>query len=351
MKKKFLSALKILFFLSIGIFFIWIFMRKLTPDQKLEIWDSFIHADFIWLALALVIGILSHLARTLRWQILLEPLGYKPRVSITFSAVMIGYLANLALPRLGEVTRCGVLNKYEKIPITKSIGTVIVERSVDIVVFILLFFINLFIFFDKINQYATDKIFVPLNAKFQFSGALSIYLLIAVAVIAFIILIFFLLKKRLQYTGFYIRMREIAKGFWHGLWAITRIRRPIAFVLYSIGIWVLYFLMVWVCVFSLPETSHLGIGAGLSMLIFGSIGIMVVQGGIGIYPAIIAEVLLLYHIPATTGYALGWLTWTAQTLMIVVAGFASLIILPIIQKRTKYATSPEHSVQNIPTGE
>jgi hypothetical protein len=87
------------------------------------------------------------------------------------------------------------------------------------------------------------------------------------------------------------------------------------------------------------------------MLIFGSIGIMVVQGGIGIYPAIIAEVLLLYHIPATTGYALGWLTWTAQTLMIVVAGFASLIILPIIQKRTKYATSPEHSVQNIPTGE
>lgn len=326
-------------------------MRKLTPDQKLEIWDSFIHADFIWLALALVIGILSHLARTLRWQILLEPLGYKPRVSITFSAVMIGYLANLALPRLGEVTRCGVLNKYEKIPITKSIGTVIVERSVDIVVFILLFFINLFIFFDKINQYATDKIFVPLNAKFHLSGALSNYLLIAVAVIAVVIVLFFLLKKRMKHTGFYIRMREIAKGFWHGLWAITRIRRPIAFVLYSIGIWVLYFLMVWVCVFSLPETAHLSIGAGLSMLIFGSIGIMVVQGGIGIYPAIIAEVLLLYHIPATTGYALGWLTWTAQTLMIVVAGFASLIILPIIQKRTKYATSPEHSVQNIPTGE
>jgi uncharacterized protein (TIRG00374 family) len=351
LKKKFLSALKILFFLSIGVFFIWIFLRKLTPDQKLEIWESFIHADFIWLLLALIIGLLSHLARTLRWLILLEPMGYKPRLSITFSAVMIGYLANMALPRLGEVTRCGVLNKYEKIPITKSIGTVIVERSVDIVVFILLFFINLFIFFDKINRYASDKIFDPLNAKFQVSDELSRYLLIAFAIIAAIIILFFLLKKRLKHTRSYIKMREIAQGFWHGLWAITRIRRPIAFVLYSVGIWVLYFLMVWVCVFSLPETAHLGIGAGLSMLIFGSIGIMIVQGGIGIYPAIIAEVLLLYNIPTTTGYALGWLTWTAQTLMIVVAGFASLIILPIIQKRTKYATSAEHSVQNIPTGE
>lgn len=350
MKKKIFSAFKILFFLSIGIFFIWIFLRKLSPDQKLEIWDSFIHADFSWLLLALVIGVLSHLVRTLRWQILLEPLGYKPRLSITFSAVMIGYLANMALPRLGEVTRCGVLNKYEKIPITKSIGTVIVERSVDIVLFILLFFINLFIFFDKINQYATDKIFTPLNAKFQFEGDFSNFILIAAAIVAVVILIFFILKRYTRNTRFYLKMREIANGFWHGLWAITRIKRPFTFVFYSLGIWALYFLMVWVCVFSLPQTAHLGIGAGLSMLIFGSIGIMIVQGGIGIYPAIIAEVLLLYHIPTTTGYALGWLTWTAQTLMIVIAGFASLIILPIIQKQKNYAAPPEHTIQNIPAG-
>jgi len=106
------------------------------------------------------------------------------------------------------------------------------------------------------------------------------------------------------------------------------------FIFQSLFIWVLYFLMIYVCFFSLPETSHLGVGAALSMLIFGSIGIMVVQGGIGIYPAIIAETLVLYNITNTTGYALGWLTWSAQTLMIVIAGFASLILLPILNKKT-----------------
>jgi hypothetical protein len=337
LKKKILSTVKILFFLSIGVFFIWLFLRKLSPDQKLEIWDSFIHAQFGWLVLALFIGFLSHLVRAIRWRILLDPMGYHPKLSNTFFAVMIGYFANMALPRLGEVTRCGILNRYEKIPLNKSIGTVIVERSIDMVVFIILFLVNLFVFFDKLEVYVDEKVYKPLNDKFQLYEIPSLYLFLLLGVFVAIVSLFFIFRKRLKKSAFYTKTKEILLGFWHGLWSISRIKKPWAFVFQSFLIWILYFLMIYVCIFSLPQTSHLGIGAGLSMLIFGSIGIMVVQGGIGIYPAIIAETLAIYGIQATTGYALGWLTWTAQTLLIVVMGVASLIILPIYNKKHRHA--------------
>jgi len=346
LNKKALSAFKILFFLSIGIFFIWIFLRKLTADQKHEIWDSFIHANFSWLALALIIGFFSHLVRAMRWRMLLDPMGYHPKLSNTFYAVMIGYFANLALPRLGEVTRCGVLRKYEKIPMNKSIGTVIVERSIDMVVFVTLFFINFIVFFDKLNHYIDEKVFIPLSEKFQYAQVSAYFMVLVFLVFAIIFLTFFLFRKKVRKIKMYKKGKEILMGFWHGLWSVTKIKKPVAFIFQSFLIWILYFLMIWVCIFSLPETSHLGIGAGLSMLIFGSIGIMIVQGGIGIYPVIIAETLAIYGIQATTGYALGWLTWTAQTLLIVVAGIISLIVLPILNKKIEYGSTQPVTIQD-----
>lgn len=347
MKKKLLSAVKILFFLSIGIFFIWIFLRKLTPEQKLDIWNSFISADFRWLVLALVIGFFSHLVRAIRWRMLLDPIGYNPKLSNTFLAVMIGYFANMALPRLGEVTRCGVLNKYERIPLNKSIGTVIIERSIDMVVFVILFFVNLIIFFDKLDKYVDQKVYKPLSDKFSFTGESTFYLSVTFGLLALFILIFLLFRKRIITSVFYLKVKDLLMGFWHGLWSVTKIKNPVAFIFQSFLIWVLYFLMIYVCIFSLPETSHLSVGAGLSMLIFGSIGIMIVQGGIGIYPAIIAEILAIYGIQSTTGYALGWLTWTAQTVLIVVIGIISMIILPVINKNLQYEKVRDHTVEDI----
>ena len=278
---------------------------------------------------------------------LLDPLGYHPKLSNTFFAVMIGYFANMALPRLGEVTRCGVLRKYEKIPMNKSIGTVIVERSIDMVVFVTLFFINFIVFFDKLNHYVDEKVFIPLGEKFQFAQVPTYFIVIVFSTIVVILIVFLLLRKRVRNSKMYNKGKEILLGFWHGLWSVTKIKKPVTFIFQSIFIWVLYFLMIYVCIFSLPETSHLGVGAGLSMLIFGSIGIMIVQGGIGIYPVIITETLAIYGIQATTGYALGWLTWTAQTLLIVVAGVISLIVLPIINKKGEHGQIKPGTIQNI----
>jgi glycosyltransferase 2 family protein len=335
LKKLLASAFKIAIFLSIGIFFIWLFLRKLTHEQKIEIWNYFVHANYFWLLIALFIGLLSHYLRALRWRSMLAAIGYTPSVINIFLAVMIGYFANLALPRLGEVTRCGVLNRYENIPINKSLGTVIAERSIDMVVFVILFLLNLFLFFDKLENYVNAKVLSPLMEKF-FKESDDVnplwYLVIFLLVIALIALLF---RKKILHTKFYVRIKDIFVGFWHGLWAVSKIKKPFTFIFQSFMIWFLYYAMIYVCIFTLTETSTLGWGAGLSMLIFGSIGIMIVQGGIGIYPAIIAETLVIYGIPPTTGYALGWLTWIAQTITIVLVGVVSLIILPIINKHQK----------------
>jgi hypothetical protein len=162
--------------------------------------------------------------------------------------------------------------------------------------------------------------------------------ILAIVLISCIVLfiLFFIFRKRIQHLKIYHKSKEIIHGFWHGLWVVTKIERPFTFILYTLLIWFLYYMMIYVCFFTMPQTNHLGFDVALSLLMFGSIGIIVVQGGIGIYPAIIAETLILYDVPTTYGYTLGWLGWTAQTLMIVITGLVCLVLLPLINKSKEY---------------
>ncbi len=349
MKKTIFSILRFSFFLGIGIFFIWLFMRNLTSDQKQEIFESLRIANYYWILAAFVLGILSHLSRTLRWKILLEPMGYKPRTSNVFMAVMIGYLANLALPRLGEVSRCGILTRYEKIPFNKSFGTVITERAIDMLSFILLFFLMLITQSGKLHIYIEQKIYEPLQRKFNLAADPDFFLI--VTLLAFIgagITLFIVIRKKFRHTAIFQKFSALFTGFLEGIRSLSKIKRPFLFIAHTVIIWVLYLLMAYIVFFSLKETSGLGLDAGLAVLIFGSIGIMIVQGGIGIYPAIIAETLFIYSIPATTGYALGWLIWSSQTIMILLAGIFSLLLLPVLNKSTydKAGNAAEEDTQS-----
>lgn len=332
MKKKLLSGLRLLFFLGVGGLFIWLFLRKLSPDQKLEIWESFYGANYWWALLSIILGIISHLIRAVRWKILLRPMGYSPRLGNAFAAVMVGYLANLALPRLGEVTRCTILAKYEKVPIQKSFGTVIVERAVDLLIFGFLFLLVILGQWGLIKDYTYDKIYLPLSQRFAILQNLSLVWGIIFVMFIGLILVLYLIRKRFAHLVLYQRFRNLALGFWEGLRSVTRIKNPFLFILQSLLIWVFYFLMLYTCFFCFAESAGLGVPAGLAMLVFGTIGIMVVQGGIGIYPAIIAEAASLYGLALTTGYALGWLAWSAQTLMIILAGGLALVLLPLKNK-------------------
>jgi glycosyltransferase 2 family protein len=334
LKTKIKNIARFLLFLGIGIFFIWLFLHNLTHDQKKEIFLSFGDANYWIIGLAIVLGVGAHYLRAIRWKMLLKPMGYLPGNRNTFFAVMIGYLANLALPRLGEVSRCTILSRYENVPFNKSFGTVVTERGIDFIVFLILFFLNLALQFDKLYSYIDQKIYQPLETRFHLSfslaGSLTNIIIVSIVILA---ILFFVFRKRLLRIKFISKLWNIAKGFWDGMKSIIYIDKPWLFVLYSIGIWGLYWLMAYLVYFSLPETSHLGPDAGLATLVFGTIGIMLVQGGIGIYPAIVAETLVLYGVASTKGYALGWLIWSSQTLTIILLGVLSFILLPIYNKK------------------
>lgn len=326
-RTQFVTFIKFIFFLGMGILIIWLSVRNLTSSEKDEIIRSFRTANYNWVFLAILLGILSHVIRSLRWMIFFEPMGYHPSFKNTFYAVMVGYFANMAFPRLGEVTRCGILAKYEKIPFNKSFGTVVTERALDLIIFFMLFLLTVFTQIGTLRNYLNEHVYPGLKGKFIHPFSNPLFLAALVAFLAIIVILFFLFRKKILNSKFYQKLISLIHGFWEGFRSLGQIRQPVLFVFYSLAIWLLYFLMLYICFFCFVSTSSLGPGAGLSSLVLGSIGIMITPGGIGLYPAIIQETLLLYGLSRTTGLALGWIAWTAQTAMIFAVGSLSLILL------------------------
>ncbi|MCB0804648.1 MAG: flippase-like domain-containing protein [Bacteroidales bacterium] len=310
-------------------------MHNLTPEEKKEIYASFLSANYFWVLVSILIGVFSHLSRAIRWKIMMEPMGYNPGIKNTFMAVMIGYFANMALPRLGEVTRCGILARYEKIPIQKSFGTVVTERGIDLIMLSLAFLLTFLIHIDKLALFKTTTIYQNAADKFDHIENPGMIYWIAGAALILTGFLFFRMRHKISHLVIYQKIKEVILGFTEGLKSLVTIKKPFWFIFHSINIWVMYLLMTWIVFFSLPETSHLNLGIGLAVLVFGSIGIIVVQGGIGIYPWIVAEMLAIFAIPDTKGYAMGWLLWTGQTLMIVALGLLSMALLPVLNNKTK----------------
>jgi len=333
----FFTIVKFVLFLGLGILIIWLSLKGLTPGETQEIANAFRTANYNWVLLAIFLGILSHILRALRWIMFLEPMGYKPRLRNTFYAVMIGYFANLAFPRLGEITRCGILAKYEKIPFQKSFGTVITERAIDMLMFFGLFLLMIFTQMENIREYLDEIVYPKLVSRF---GAIhySRLLLITVAGILVIVLVLFLLfRKKILSSRIYHQAMALVSGFWEGLKSLIQVKYAWLFILYTLLIWLLYFFMLYTCFFCFPETSGLTLGAGLSALVLGSVGIIITPGGIGLYPAIIQETMRLYGTSLVTGLALGWIAWSSQTLMVIIVGGMSLLLLTF--NKSRYGTA------------
>ena len=327
LRSQFLTLIKFVFFLGLGILIIWLSIRNLTLAEKDEIIHSFRIANYNWVFLAILLGILSHVIRSLRWRIFFEPMGYHPSFKNTFYAIMVGYFANMAFPRLGEVTRCGILAKYEKIPFNKSFGTVVTERALDLIIFFLLFLLTIFTQIGTLRDYLNNHVYPELQGKFIHPFSNSLFLFGIAGFFALVILLFLLFRKKIKNSKFYHKIGLLIHGFWEGFKSLSQIRKPVLFVFYSLAIWFLYFLMIYTCFFCFALKPTLSPGAGLSSLVLGTIGIMITPGGIGLYPAIIQETLLLYGLSRVTGLALGWIAWTAQTVMIFIVGGLSLILL------------------------
>lgn len=329
--------------MGIGVALVYLIVRKITPDDWKNIKQAAGNANYFWVGLSLLIGIMSHFLRAVRWRMLIEPIDKKPGLLNTFCAVIIGYMANYAVPRLGEVSRCGVLSKYGKISFAGLVGTVVVERAVDFLVMFLFFFVMLLLSFNRVYGIVKTKATTVLQSKWDsFKHINPVVLVIGVLVIAGGM--WFLYKKKDHLFGF---AKKFIHNFLAGIKSIGSLKKPFLFWVYSIGIWLLYLLMLYVCFFCFGETSHLTLADALVVLMFGTFGVIApVPGGIGAYQWLVISVLThIYFISPNIAFTLAWILWGSQLILIVFLGLVSLILLPIINKNDDEAGV--YTVQNI----
>jgi len=330
-----LNILKILFFLGLGIVLIWLALRKTTDEEFANIKISLLNANYFWISLSIVISGLSHFFRALRWKLLLNPLGYKPKTSNTFFAVMVGYLANFAIHRMGEVTRCGLLTTYEKVPFTTGFGSVISERALDVVCLLIIFFVALGMEFDRISGIANDLVFNTVSEKLHALMQQQTAVIIIVLTLILIAGTLFYFRKKIQ-ALFSEKAKGFIGGIWNGLISIKNVDKPVLFIIYTLLIWAMYILQVYVCFFAFPETAGLSIMVAVVIVVFGSLGVMATPGGTGAYQLIVIQILTsIYLISYTSSFAFAWAVWTSQFVFIVFTGFLSLILLALLNKVAK----------------
>jgi uncharacterized membrane protein YbhN (UPF0104 family) len=262
----------------------------------------------------------------------MQPLGYKPGRTNVFFAVMIGYFFNLLVPRLGEVMKCTTLARYEKISPDKLIGTIVAERAFDVVCLLVVIFITVAVQFDVIGHYSLQLFSGLIHNK---SGGLS-YIKIGLFFVIIAVIVFVLkwLFARYGSKGFFYKLKLFFKGIGEGLLSFTRVKEKGWLVFYTIFMWSMYLLSIYIGFFAFPSITHLGVKGSLSVLTFGSIGMIIpTPGGVGSYQYILQKVLPLYDVSEVTAFAFGNVLWGAQTIILVVFGLISLFLLPLINRK------------------
>ncbi len=331
MKNYIISIFKFAIPFGIGIFLIWYVYHLLSPNEKEELFDAMERANYWWIVLSVFIGILSHLSRAYRWKYLLQPLNYNPRFLNSFFSVMTGYLINLLVPRLGEVTRCGVMARYEKIPFNKLFGTVIAERIADLTILTIL---TLSIILAQLSTLKDYLYYLYSNiSNYNTNTIIVLGLIVLVGTSVGIRITYVYLKGSTK--PFAIKIKSLIQGFLDGLKAIVEMENRIFFIFHTLFIWLMYLIMFHLCFSSLEETRHVPFIGVLAAFILGGISIIFIPGGIGVYPIAISQVLFLYGITKPTGLALGWIIWISQTAMIIVMGVLSLLLISRYNKNLK----------------
>ncbi len=310
----------------IGIFFIVYFLNKFDEEQKNQILNSLKNAEYSWIALSIMIGLLSHFIRAIRWKIALKPLGYNPKNYNLFFAVMTCYMANLAFPRLGDIARCTMLAKYENYSFNKVLGTVISERIIDLIFLGISFLIVIFFQSNEIT-----KFFEKTNIDF-FSSETILKLFFLIAGFVFLIIIILKLIEKSS-NPILTRLTSFVTNIANGIKSIWEMERKFTYIIYTFAIWILYVLLFYVCIFSLPETTEMGFAGSMTCFLFGAIAIILTNGGLGAYPVLIAQAGILYGLSEISGYTLGWIVWSGQTIMILVFGLLSLSLFPLLNKK------------------
>lgn len=329
MRPVYKNTIKFFLFLGFSVLLFWLVYRDQDWSDLLRVLKE--DVNYTWIGVACLMGIASHVSRAMRWQLLTESMGYKIRFWNSFMGVMIGYFANLAIPRMGEFTRCGVVSKYEKVPFSNLLGTVVTERVIDMIILLALTLVVMVTQFKQLGIFLDNNPAILEKIMALFHSAWMLFILLGLLVVSVFAWKFYL-RDRLR--G---RIRSFFHGLKEGLLSVKDVRRKWLFIAHSLFIWLMYFLMFYVCFFCFAFTSHLSILVGLTIFVLASYGMVApVQGGIGAWHFMVIAALMIYlpHMPDIENMAktFALLTHGTMTLLYIVVGVICVIMLPIYNR-------------------
>ncbi len=318
MNKSLATFLKIAIPLGLGSFLIYYSYSKFTTNQLEEISSYFKETNYTVILFSVLFGIFSHVSRAYRWNFMLEPLGYKPKVLNNFMAVYVAYIMNIFIPRSGEVSRAVVINKYEGVPFDKAFGTIITERVIDMLILFGFTAIAFMLQFEKLSQYLTNVL--PLYTIYKLIGLLVL--------LSILLLLFFKFSKSPTIK----KILDFFSGLKEGILSVLKMKKKGLYIFHSFLIWGLYLLSFYIATFALKETAGISFSTLIITFVIGSFSFASTNSGFGAYPFFVASILAIFSIPETVGTAFGWIVWTTQIASIVLFGGLSFLILPLYNK-------------------
>jgi len=312
------KALQIIIPFAFGGALVWYSLSGINMD---DLWKDFQNANYWWIALSLLFGILSHISRAYRWSFMLEPMGYKPSITNNVLAVLVGYLVNYTIPRAGEASRAAVLTNYEGVPFEKGFGTIVAERVADVAMLLVIIVVTLFLQFDFIIELLTKD-------DGGESNPWTLWIVLGGLLVGAII---FFVYVRKATSGIGLKIKNFVSGLIEGMLSIFKMKKKWAFIFHTIFIWVMYILMFWVVTFSIDGLS-VPIGAVLVGFIAGAFSIAATPGGIGSYTVTVPAAFVLFGIAQGPSNSFAWIMWGSQTAMVIFFGGLSFLALPIYNK-------------------
>jgi len=325
-KKTLIRAAKIIIPVSLAVYLSWYIINSMNEEEKTIVASVFSEANYFFIFISIVFAWISHALRAARWKYLLEPMGYKIPFWNNYHAVMIGYFMNLLLPRAGELSRAGIVRKTDNIPFEKAFGTIVAERVIDTLMLGTIVLVTMFLQYDKFMEMIAQ--FQGMKSGEDSGNTIMMYILFAGGILIVAGLIIFIVSEKIRN-----KIKQLVRGFSEGILTIVKMKNRLAFILYTLLIWFFYLALFLVCFYALESTSEIPLKVLLLGFIGGAIGIILVQGGIGVYPLLIATTISMYKeelmndqlFPTLIG--LGWVMWLAQTFLLVAAGAVSFYLV------------------------
>lgn len=333
MKAKLLSILKYLLFLSLGILILYVVFKDKDLEQMLE---DLRNAEYKWLIFSMLFGYAAYLFRGLRWLLLLETMKYKTTASNATNAIAAGYFANAIFPRAGEVVRCTSLYKVTGIPVNKLFGTILLERTIDLVMLVICIGLSFILKFKELTSFFGSVL--SDDSPEEISNTKIIIISSLILICAGI----YFFRANLKRSKLYQKVIHLGMGVKEGFQTAFHMKQKGLFSVYTILIWLMYFLMTYICFFSIPETSNLTAIDGLYIMVIGGLGMIVpVQGGLGPYHAAVTLGIVSIGLTETAGITLAVLIHTSQTIMIIITGIIAAIVLSFAKRKAVLNESSE----------